>query len=211
MQDYAKPISTSHRSKSSRAKRLAPKKRLGSILIGLIVIMITAVVLRRVIFSEIQPATVVSIEKKTTHIKQIVEDTMTTDKNTQSVKTTTSQHPRFAFYNMLPRMQVEMVTVEVPAPATGKRGARTSTEKTSRYILQIASFRERADAKRLQKQLEKNSELNVHIDEVNVTGVTWYRVQAGPFNNLTQAQAKQQLLQESYNQGFIRHYAKNQP
>lgn len=72
---------------------------------------------------------------------------------------------------------------------TSTSESRAPTEP-GRYMLQAASFREPSDAQKLRSRLQ-NLSLLANISEVEANGVTWHRVQVGPYedtNELTRAQ-----------------------
>ncbi len=68
----------------------------------------------------------------------------------------------------------------------------TPTEP-GRYMLQAASFREIADAKKLSSRLQ-NLSLLAKISEVKASGVTWHRVQVGPYEDTRELNRAQDLM-----------------
>jgi cell division protein FtsN len=80
--------------------------------------------------------------------------------------------------------------------------SRSDEEKTSapqaptepgRYMLQAASFRTLGDAKKLSSRLQ-NLSLLAKISEVKASGVTWHRVQVGPYEDTRELNRAQDLM-----------------
>lgn len=80
--------------------------------------------------------------------------------------------------------------------------SRSDEEKTSapqaptepgRYMLQAASFRTLGDAKQLSSRLQ-NLSLLAKISEVKASGVTWHRVQVGPYEDTRELNRAQDLM-----------------
>ncbi|MES1925085.1 SPOR domain-containing protein [Salinisphaera sp. T31B1] len=76
------------------------------------------------------------------------------------------------------------------ASSTAPAQANTSLRKTgsdgSGWVIQVASFGDEANAKRLATQL--NADYRAFYRAGNVNGKTWYRVRIGPFDSESQAQ-----------------------
>ncbi|MCK0745365.1 SPOR domain-containing protein [Chromohalobacter nigrandesensis] len=116
-----------------------------------------------------------------------------------------SRMPTFEFYTLLPESEVIAPKVDntTAAPSSsGERSADTSDDRADevmanpsadglKYMLQAASFRKVADAKRLASRLQDLG-LIAKITEVQTSNdETWHRVQVGPYqdtNELTRAQ-----------------------
>lgn len=126
-------------------------------------------------------------------------------KKTPEAKTTppVSTAPKFDFYTMLPQMQVDVggtvstptATVEAtktPVPAAVPPAAPVLTGG-NQYTLQVASFRNFADADKVKANLTLQG-FNVHVKPMSVNGVTWNRVYIGPFSSLATAKNTQQDL-----------------
>lgn len=60
-------------------------------------------------------------------------------------------------------------------------------------MLQAASFRTLGDAKQLSSRL-KNLSLLAKISEVKASGVTWHRVQVGPYEDTRELNRAQDLM-----------------
>ncbi len=110
--------------------------------------------------------------------------------------------PQFDFYTMLPNMQVQ-VAGEQPkadpgvAPAQSTRAAAdpvsTQFAPAVRYIIQIASFRQFADADKLKAKLALLG-YSAKIQRVKAGNNIYNRVVMGPVADITQAQSVQQKL-----------------
>ncbi|GHB06424.1 SPOR domain-containing protein [Modicisalibacter luteus] len=121
--------------------------------------------------------------------------------------------PTFEFYTLLPESEViapkvEDVpstpattvvadVVEASAPATTaakKPAAPAPSESQASYMLQAASFKEAADAKRLAGRLQDFG-LLAKITEVKAQGnQTWHRVQVGPYKDTRELNRAQDLM-----------------
>jgi len=121
----------------------------------------------------------------------------------------------FGFYDELANAEVEVPLPGVPGEqtegnvdatmdaaaadpsATSEAPATVAQiENSVRYLLQAGSFQDRGDAEnRRVKVLLLNMEANV-VPGV-VSGRTWYRVQVGPFNGRSAADAARDMLSEN--------------
>ncbi len=145
--------------------------------------------------------------------------------------------PRFEFYTILPKMNVDdsqaqnqqdksADTTGKPTPAAQQtksveKAAATQqankTEKTapvraaipvktvaaSKYIIQVASFRNFAEADRLKAEMLMLGQ-SVDVKAFNNKGAKWYRVQAGPYPSLAAAQKAQQQLKANNIKAIVR-------
>lgn len=91
-------------------------------------------------------------------------------------------HPsaRFDFYDMLP--QFEVVIPEVEANAVPDARA-TAVEEPGTYVLQAGSFRELADADRMQATLALLG-IESRVQRVTIDDDIYHRVRVGPTENL---------------------------
>lgn len=94
----------------------------------------------------------------------------------QSTQKTTTEAPRFEFYDMLP-----------PAPETPTKPPPEETLAVTtpgRYVLQVGSFRATEEAEGLKNHL-MNLGISAHVKAASTNGSDqWYRVQVGPFEQL---------------------------
>lgn len=74
-----------------------------------------------------------------------------------------------------------------------KASAPQAPTEPGRYMLQAASFRTLGDAKQLSSRL-KNLSLLAKISEVKASGVTWHRVQVGPYEDTRELNRAQDLM-----------------
>ncbi|WP_280540923.1 SPOR domain-containing protein [Chromohalobacter sp. 11-W] len=116
-----------------------------------------------------------------------------------------SRMPTFEFYTLLPESEViaPKVNNTTAAPSSGGESSPDTSDDRAdevvadpsadglKYMLQAASFRKVADAKRLASRLQDLG-LIAKITEVQTSNdETWHRVQVGPYqdtNELTRAQ-----------------------
>jgi cell division protein FtsN len=119
-------------------------------------------------------------------------------------KTPTSDNrPRFEFYRILPEMEVVVPEEEEraltakpkpPAAATPPTPSKPAPSK-ERYLLQVASFQQHAEADRLKAQLALIG-LQATIQTVEIHGgQTWHRVRVGPFSDRDEIASVRQRLQ----------------
>jgi len=102
--------------------------------------------------------------------------------------------PRFDFYKLLKESEV----VVPQAPVTSTQPSKPS--ESLEYILQVASFKNPADADRLRAELILLN-LDANTEKVTVrNGETWYRVLVGPFVNRSKmAKARSTLVSNNLN------------
>jgi cell division protein FtsN len=105
--------------------------------------------------------------------------------------------PRFEFYKILPEMEVvvpedeERALTSRPPQKPADTGAAPNKD---RYLLQVASFQNHADADRLKAQLALLG-LEAGIQTVEIRdGQTWHRVRVGPFSDRTEITAVRERL-----------------
>ena len=95
--------------------------------------------------------------------------------------------PKYDFFTVLPEMEVvvpeqelsERVRPEADTAAPGQ-------VNESRYLLQVGSFRELADADQLKAQLALLGVV-ARVQSVTVNDATWHRVRVGPVNSAREA------------------------
>lgn len=112
----------------------------------------------------------------------------------------------FGFYDELANAEVEVSAPPPPKadtsgnvqgrPAVEQIAAVQANEDAVKYLLQAGSFQNRQDAENHRvKILLLNMEANI-VPGI-VSGRTWYRVLAGPFNGRSSAETAQAVLSES--------------
>ncbi|OOZ43101.1 SPOR domain-containing protein [Solemya elarraichensis gill symbiont] len=82
--------------------------------------------------------------------------------------------PSYTFYTVLPEMEVA-----VP-PEALKPTAEQSTRKSGLYQLQLASYRNRPDAAKMEASLALIG-ISARIEKVAINDKTYYRVRSGPY------------------------------
>lgn len=121
-------------------------------------------------------------------------------------------NPRFEFYTILPEMEVSVTKPETPQntpppvksvpPSTiitatppAPTVQATPDQVSPQFILQLASFKQYADAERLKAQLILSVGIEVDIQSVHIRdGETWYRVRSKPYRELAQAEKDRERL-----------------
>jgi cell division protein FtsN len=115
--------------------------------------------------------------------------------------------PTFEFYTLLPESEViapkgaeAPVAAVAKAPAAEKRksaedaAGNAAPQQSGRYMLQAASFKNVADARRLAGRL-KDFGLVAKISEVEAQGnQIWHRVQVGPYQDSRELNRAQDLM-----------------
>ena len=82
--------------------------------------------------------------------------------------------PSYSFYTVLPEMEVAVPPEEL------KPTAEKSTQKSGLYQLQLASYRKRDDAKKMEASLALTG-ISARIEKVAINDKTYYRVRSGPY------------------------------
>jgi cell division protein FtsN len=110
------------------------------------------------------------IIKTTTH-KPVPADTAQED----------SKKPIFDFYTVLPKREVDIPEPDLTDNKPNKKSAQTQQHAANvKYILQAGSFTNAADAERQKAQLALVGLQSV-VSKASVNGVTYYRVELGPY------------------------------
>lgn len=99
--------------------------------------------------------------------------------------------PELDFYEYLPQAEVEVNVVPVEVTPEDAVEANPVT-----YLLQAASFQDPNDAEELRARIILMN-LDARIQPTPISGVTWYRVQAGPFVGRGSVQAAERTLREN--------------
>lgn len=100
---------------------------------------------------------------------------------------------RYDFFTVLPEMEVvvpEQELSENPAPGT------PNATGSGRYVLQVASFRNAADAEQLKARLALLGNVAA-VQVVTVNGETWHRVRIGPVEGARRADEIRRQLQDN--------------
>ena len=112
------------------------------------------------------------------------------------------KEPKFNFYTLLPELEVLIPESETrpPPPAstsTSKSKTSSSQHQTKKqYILQVGSFQNLNDAKKLKANLAFLG-MQADVQHVTVNKQAWHRVRTGPYQNKQQLYQKQKLLKQN--------------
>ena len=112
---------------------------------------------------------------------------------------------------MLPEMEVVVPDEELPPPVPPAESAAVPSVNadTSRYVLQVASFRHAPDADRLKAELAFLGYRARVQKAVVAAGQTWFRVRIGPFDGTDALQRARQKLAASGHKGMVIRVATN--
>ncbi len=126
--------------------------------------------------------------------------------STSKAHVTAKKEPKFNFYTILPELEVLIPESETrpPPPPPPPASTSTSKNKTStpqrktkkQYILQVGSFQNLNDAKKLKANLAFLG-LEADIQHVTVNKQAWHRVRTGPYRDKKQLYQKQNLLKQN--------------
>ncbi len=105
--------------------------------------------------------------------------------------------PRFEFYTMLPKMEVEVPDEALTAQGDGSAVAgQENAPANGAFVLQVGSFKHAKDADRHKAELALLG-LEASVQAVVIDGTnTWHRVRLGPYSTLEQAHGDRQRLDE---------------
>ncbi|WP_428819530.1 SPOR domain-containing protein [Microbulbifer sp. MCCC 1A16149] len=110
--------------------------------------------------------------------------------------------PRFDFYKLLeenevkvPEPKKQQARVKAGEEKSGETAQRVEPKSDLVYILQAASFRDKAEADRLRAQLML-ANLDVKVESATDTRGTWHRVLVGPYTNRSKMAAARSVLAE---------------
>jgi cell division protein FtsN len=103
------------------------------------------------------------------------------------------QEARFSFYDMLPKFEVIIPETESSAQADTHPVPIT---EPGQYVLQAGSFKNFADADRMQATLAMLG-LESRLQKVSIDSDTWHRVRLGPYNDLDLLNRNRELLRQN--------------
>jgi len=118
---------------------------------------------------------------------------------TKAKETTKPAEPRFDFYDLLKETQVS-----VPKFSQTKEQQQQAIEaQAQEYILQVASFKHRADAEQLKVELILLN-LDAEIEQAKIrNGETWNRVLVGPFSSRSQLAKARSTLVSNHHEALV--------
>jgi cell division protein FtsN len=99
---------------------------------------------------------------------------------------------KYDFYQMLPNFEV--VVPEKDKDVKRDLPAAAKIERPGVYVLQAGSYRNQADAERVQKQLALQG-VQAKVQRVAVDADVWHRVRIGPISNLDEVNKVRKQLQ----------------
>ncbi len=108
--------------------------------------------------------------------------------------TTEQKSSRYDFFTVLPEMEVVVPEDELSRQARPE--AAVPQNDSEQFILQVGSFKDRADAEQRKAQLALLGE-TASIQSVTVDGATWHRVRIGPVSGVRAADEKRNKLANS--------------
>jgi cell division septation protein DedD len=96
----------------------------------------------------------------------------------------------YDFYEMLPKFEVVVPEKEHGAHVD----AAARIERPGTYFLQAGSYRNEAEAERVQAQLARQN-ISANVQRVALDADVWYRIRIGPIRDLAQLNRVRQQLQ----------------
>jgi cell division protein FtsN len=125
--------------------------------------------------------------KKTTSEKPTFPKKITPEKKDQ----------KFDFYTRLRDMEIFIPESETrPPELTSSTTKSADTAKAKNYVLQVGSFQNLADAKKLKANIAFMG-LEAGIQHVSISNQTWHRVRTGPYKNKQQLYKHQKRLKQN--------------
>jgi cell division protein FtsN len=106
--------------------------------------------------------------------------------------TATPKAEKYDFYEMLPNFEV--VVPEKDKEVKRDLPAAAAIERPGVYVLQAGSYRNQADAERVQKQLALQG-VTAKVQRVAVDADVWHRVRIGPITSLEELNKVRKQLQ----------------
>jgi len=118
--------------------------------------------------------------------------------STSKAPVTEKKEPKFNFYTLLPELEVFIPESETRPPtiAVKNKTSKPQNKVKKQYILQVGSFQNLNDAKKLKANLAFLG-LEAGIQHVTVNKQAWHRVRTGPYQNKQQLYQKQKLLKQN--------------
>ena len=104
---------------------------------------------------------------------------------------------KFDFYTRLRDMEIFIPESETrPPELTSSTTKSADTAKAKNYVLQVGSFQNLADAKKLKANIAFMG-LEAGIQHVSISNQTWHRVRTGPYKNKQQLYKHQKRLKQN--------------
>ncbi len=115
---------------------------------------------------------------------------------------TEKKQTKFNFYTLLPELEILIPDSETRPPERPSKNtnsdlpSNTQSSTKKQYILQIGSFQNVSDAKKLKANLAFLG-LEASIQHVTINNQAWHRVRTGPYRNRQQLFQKQKILKQN--------------
>jgi cell division protein FtsN len=106
------------------------------------------------------------------------------------------ERPQYDFFTVLPEMEVVVPEQELSQRVQPETASTPNQADGSRYLLQVGSFRESADADQLKARLALLGVV-ARVQSVTVNDVTWHRVRVGPVNSAREADDMRSRLSDN--------------
>ena len=106
------------------------------------------------------------------------------------------KEPKFNFYTILPELEVLIPESETQPPTSKKTTASKTSRTGKQYVLQVGSFQNLRDAKKLEANLAFLG-LDAEIQHVTINKQMWHRVRTGPYQNKKRLYQNQDLLKKN--------------
>jgi len=103
--------------------------------------------------------------------------------------------PRYDFFTVLPEMEVVVPEQELSRKAEPLTDTASGSAQ-DRYILQVGSFKNAADAEQMKAKLALLGSIAT-VQTVTVNDETWHRVRIGPFSGARKADEMRRMLSEN--------------
>jgi cell division protein FtsN len=104
--------------------------------------------------------------------------------------------PKYDFFTVLPEMEVVVPEQELSGRVKPEAASASGQTDENRYLLQVGSFRELADADQLKAQLALLGVV-ARVQSVTVNDATWHRVRVGPVDSAREADDMRSLLADN--------------
>lgn len=120
-------------------------------------------------------------------------------KSLASTRSEEKKEPKFNFYTILPELEVLIPENETRPPDTKNKlttDSRKPRSTDTQYVLQVGSFQNLNDAKKLKANLAFLG-MEANIQHVTVNKQAWHRVRTGPYQNKQQLYKNKKLLKQN--------------
>jgi cell division protein FtsN len=106
------------------------------------------------------------------------------------------ERPQYDFFTVLPEMEVVVPEQELSKRVQPEAASTPGQADSGRYLLQVGSFRELADADQLKARLALLGVV-ARVQSVTVNEATWHRVRVGPVNSAREADDMRSRLSDN--------------